>query len=225
MTNPFQIDRMKPFTHSGRFGTILKAAHCDLSIGPNIIERSSKITDAQFAMDMTEIVGWWSVNIYKDIVTDGKGFPGVDCIKYEIVTVGSTVQVLSTDIQGIHNALEYAVACIKANNLDDIAKEQLEIALAQSRRYTAGDPDSAADLTEESNDLRSHSPITFKVDDVPIRVGNDMRIEYNLPDGGSLIVVLTHEGIIMDFWEEGSDESDATSSITYEEQITEMIGG
>lgn len=137
----------------------------------------------------------------------------------------STTQVLTADIQGIHNALEYAVACIKANNLDQIAKDQLEVALAQSRRYTTGEPDSAADLTEESNDPRSHVPITFKVDDVPIRVGNDMRIEYDLPDGGSLIVALTHEGIIMDFWADGSDEPDATSSIMYEEQATEMTGG
>ena len=134
----------------------------------------------------------------------------------------STTQVLTADIQGIHNALEYAVACIKANNLDQIAKDQLENALAQSRRYTTGDPDSAADLTEESNDPRSHVPITFKVDDVPIRVGNDMRVEYDLPDGGTLVVVLTHEGIIMDFWGEGSTEPDATSSMMYEEQATEM---
>lgn len=134
----------------------------------------------------------------------------------------STTQVLTADIQGIHNALEYAVACIKANNLDQIAKDQLENALAQSRRYTTGDPDSAADLTEESNDPRSHVPITFKVDDVPIRVGNDMRVEYDLPDGGTLVVVLTHEGIIMDFWGEDSTEPDATSSMMYEEQATEM---
>jgi len=134
----------------------------------------------------------------------------------------TTTQVLTADIQGIHNALEYAVACIKANNLDQIAKDQLEVALAQSRRYTTGDPDSAADLTEESNDPCSHAPITFKVDNVPIRVGQDMRVEYSLPDGGSLIVALTYEGIIMDFWAEGSSEPDVTSSIMYEEQATEM---
>ena len=137
----------------------------------------------------------------------------------------STTPVLTADIQGIHNALEYAVACIKANNFDQIAKDQLEVALAQARRYTTGDPDSAADLTEESNDPRSHVPITFKVDDAPIRVGQDMRVEYNLPDGGTLVVVLTYEGIIMDFWAKGSDEPDATSSIMYEEQATEMTGG
>jgi len=136
----------------------------------------------------------------------------------------STTQVLTADIQGIHNALEYAVACIKANNLDEIAKEQLEIALAQARRYTTGEPDSAADLTEESNDPRSHAPVTFKVDDVPIRVGNDMRVEYeDKEEGRTLIVTLTHEGIIMDVWNVGDTESSATSSIMYNDQIEEML--
>lgn len=136
----------------------------------------------------------------------------------------STTEVLTADIQGIHNALEYAVACIKANNLDQIAKDQLEVALAQSRRYTTGDTDSAADLTEESNDPRSHVPITFKVDDVPIRVGNDMRIEYDDKEmGRTLIVTLTHEGIIMDVMSDSSSEDTATSSIMYDEQIEEML--
>lgn len=136
----------------------------------------------------------------------------------------STTQVLTADIQGIHNALEYAVACIKANNLDEIAKEQLEIALAQARRYTTGEPDSAADLTEESNDPRSHVPITFKVDNVPIRVGQDMRVEYeDKEEGRTLIVTLTHEGIIMDVWDANGTEPTATSSIMYNEKVEEML--
>lgn len=136
----------------------------------------------------------------------------------------STTQVLTGDIQGIHNALEYAVACIKANNLDQIAKDQLEIALAQAGRYTNGEPSSAADLTEESNDPRSHVPITFKVDNVPIRVGNDMRIEFeDKEEGRTLIVVLSYEGIVMYVWDKDGTEPTSTSSITFDEQIEELL--
>lgn len=141
------------------------------------------------------------------------------------VMTGKTLA-LQADLQGIYNALEYACAFIKAGRkeMDEEAKAQLLNAMQQISRYTAGEPESAADLTEESNDPRSHAPVTFKVDDVPIRVGNDMRAEYeDREEGRTLIVTLTHEGIIMDVWDNGSDEPTATSSIMYNEQIEEML--
>lgn len=133
---------------------------------------------------------------------------------------------LQADLQGIYNALEYACSFIKAGRekMDEDAHAQLLNAMKQISRYTAGEPESAADLTEESNDPRSHAPVTFKVDDVPVRVGNDMRVEFeDKEEGRTLIVVLTHEGIIMDLWNAGDTESSATSSIMYNEQIEEML--
>lgn len=130
------------------------------------------------------------------------------------------------DLRGIYNALEYACSFVKAGRkeMDEEAHAQLLVAMQQISRYTTGEPESAADLTEESNDSRSYSPVTFKVDGVPILVGNDMRVEASLADGSTLIVVLTHEGIIMDFWPEGANEAQATSSMMYEEQAMEMTG-
>lgn len=79
-------------------------------------------------------------------------------------------------------------------------------------------------VQEESSDPCQPSPLVFKVDDVPIRVGNDMRVEATFPDGSLLVVVLTHEGIIMDFLPLGADEPAATSSMMYDEQAEEMTG-
>lgn len=134
--------------------------------------------------------------------------------------------VLQADLQGIYNALEYACAFIKAGRekMDAEAYAQLLNAMDQVSRYTTGEPESAADLTEESNDPRSHAPVTFKVDGVPIRVGNDMRVEYeDKEEGRTLIVVLTHEGIIMDVWDANGTEPTTTSSIMFNEQIEEML--
>jgi hypothetical protein len=133
---------------------------------------------------------------------------------------------LSADLTGVYNALEYACAFIKAGRkeMDEEAKAQLLNAMEQIKRYATGEPESAADLTEESNDPRSHAPVTFKVDDVPIRVGQDMRVEYeDREEGRTLIVTLTHEGIIMDVWDTNGTEPTATSSIMYNEKVEEML--
>jgi hypothetical protein len=131
---------------------------------------------------------------------------------------------LQADLQSIYNALKYAGSFIKTGRKEEEAKAQLLAAMKQISRYTAGEPESAADLTEESNDPRSHAPVTFKVDDVPVRVGNDMRVEYeDKEEGRTLIVVLTHEGIIMDLWNAGDTEAAHTSSIMYNEKIEEML--
>lgn len=61
---------------------------------------------------------------------------------------------------------------------------------------------------------------TFKVDDKIVKVGGDMRIEVDLLDGQSIVVVLTHEGIITDCVENG--EVIATSSITYDERFAAL---
>lgn len=134
--------------------------------------------------------------------------------------------VLQNDLQGIYNALEYACSFIKAGRkeMDEDANVQLLNAMQQISRYTNGEPESAADLTEESNDPRSHAPVTFKVDDVPVRIGQNMKVEYeDREEGRTLIVTLTHEGIIMDIWNVGDTEAAHTSSIMYNEQIEEML--
>jgi len=53
------------------------------------------------------------------------------------------IKVKLSDMDGIHNALEYACAFIKADRkqMDEIAHEQLLIAYQQCRQYTNGDPD------------------------------------------------------------------------------------
>lgn len=64
----------------------------------------------------------------------------------------------------------------------------------------------------------------FKVDSKIVEVGNDVRVEYeDREEGRTLIIVLTHEGIIMDVWDKGRTESTATSSITFNEKIEEML--
>lgn len=54
-----------------------------------------------------------------------------------------TINVRMNDLNGIHNALEYACAFIKAGRkeMDEIAYQQLLIAYQQCRQYTDGDPD------------------------------------------------------------------------------------
>lgn len=139
-----------------------------------------------------------------------------------------TQEVLTADLQGIYNALEYACSFIRAGRqeMDEEARAQLLNAMEQISRYTTGEPESAADLTEESNDPRSHAPVTFKVDDVPIRIGQNMRAEYeDREEGRTLIVTLTHEGIIMDVWDTNGNEPTATSSIMYNEKVEEMLHG
>jgi hypothetical protein len=63
--------------------------------------------------------------------------------------------------------------------------------------------------------------ITFKSDDTPLKVGNDVRVEVELPDGLMLVVVLTHEGIITDLWE--NEEHIATSSRMYSETADDLL--
>lgn len=54
-----------------------------------------------------------------------------------------TISICKNDLIGIHNALEYACAFIKAGRtqMDDVAHEQLQNAYKQCRLYTNGDPD------------------------------------------------------------------------------------
>ena len=65
----------------------------------------------------------------------------------------------------------------------------------------------------------------FSVDDVPIRVGNAVRVVYEDRESETILtVILTHEGIIMDVWDAYANEPTATSSITYDEQLISMLG-
>lgn len=62
--------------------------------------------------------------------------------------------------------------------------------------------------------------VTFKVDNKKIKAG-EVRVEVELPDGDSIVVVLTHEGIITDCIRGG--EVAETSSIMYSERFDEMV--
>jgi hypothetical protein len=57
--------------------------------------------------------------------------------------------------------------------------------------------------------------VYFKVDHKQIQVGHDMRVEVDLGDGRLATVILTHEDIITDIYQDG--ELVATSSETYDE--------
>lgn len=84
------VVRDKPFEHSGSHGTTLRSTRCDLITGkdnPVILKRPAHLTDAQFAEDVAQIVGWWSANILEDMLKDGKGFSGFDCIRFKVVPV------------------------------------------------------------------------------------------------------------------------------------------
>jgi hypothetical protein len=52
-----------------------------------------------------------------------------------------TIQVNTNDLNGIHNALEYACCFVQAGRkeMDATAHEQLLIALEQCRKYTNGE--------------------------------------------------------------------------------------
>ncbi len=63
-------------------------------------------------------------------------------------------------------------------------------------RRLAGD-DSVECTCSRSRQATEEATV-FKVDGKAVKVGNDMRVEVALPDGDSLCVVLTHEGIIVD---------------------------
>lgn len=63
--------------------------------------------------------------------------------------------------------------------------------------------------------------MTFKVDDKEVKVGQDMRVEVDLEDGTSIVVVLTNEGVITDCFDKDG-ENIATSSIMYDERFSEM---
>lgn len=59
-----------------------------------------------------------------------------------------------------------------------------------------------------------------KIDHQVVKVLDDLRVEVDLGDGESLIVVLSSEGIITDCCRNG--EVIATSSITYDERFSEL---
>jgi hypothetical protein len=162
---------------------------------------------------------------------------------------------LKDELQGIYTSLESISFFIKAGKekIDETSHTQslqaIESAhtrlldvMKQVGRYGKADdgvmkPDSyklnpEAYLTEEKEkgklllDAAIPHTVTFKVDHVPIRVGQDMRVEYeDKEEGRTLIVVISHEGIIMDLWDSNHSYSKptATSSITFNEQIEEML--
>lgn len=132
------------------------------------------------------------------------------------------MEVAQNDMIGIYNALAYACAFIDAGraSMDETAHSQLKSALAQARKYTNGDPEAS----QEASVAVACVP-AFSVDDVPIRVGNAVRVVYEDRESETILtVILTHEGIIMDVWDAYANEPTATSSITYDEQLISMLG-
>lgn len=65
--------------------------------------------------------------------------------------------------------------------------------------------------------------ITFKVDGKVVKA-SEFRVEAELANGDSIVVILTHEGIITDCFKSESAEELATSSIMYDERYFEMVG-
>lgn len=56
---------------------------------------------------------------------------------------------------------------------------------------------------------------TFKIDNKEVKVGQDVRVEVEMPDGDSLCIILTHEGMIRDIYRDG--ELITTRAIMYDE--------
>ena len=84
MTTPIRgLNRTCRFEHTGHYGTRLEAKSMDL-LTENVLYRPLGITDAQFAADVAQIIGWWAENIKPAFLLDGSGWPGYDCIKYQI---------------------------------------------------------------------------------------------------------------------------------------------
>ena len=81
-----KIQREKPFQHRGRYGTNLLSNRCDL-MGSIVVHKPKNIGLNEFAKDMTEIIGWWTANIYPDMSQDGQGFRGFDCLNIEVVEI------------------------------------------------------------------------------------------------------------------------------------------
>lgn len=94
---------------------------------------------------------------------------------------------------------------------------------ADCARRLAGN-DSVECTCSRSKNQVLPSELTFKVDDQIVKVGNDMKVEYeDKEEGRTLIITLTHEGIIMDVWDMCENEPTVTSSITFDEKIEEML--
>ena len=60
---------------------------------------------------------------------------------------------------------------------------------------------------------------TFKVDGKVVKAG-EVRVEVELLDGASIVVILTNEGIITDCFSSGVHIE--TSSVTYDEKFGQM---
>lgn len=79
----FEIDPSSPFEHRARNGTTLLATKSSLDKGQNTLVRPTNLTNAQFAQDVTEIIGFWSANILPNFPA-GYGFQGYDSIVYSV---------------------------------------------------------------------------------------------------------------------------------------------
>jgi hypothetical protein len=81
--NIWQVDLSKSFEHTGRHGTVLKAPSMDIAKGVVKVYKPRGLSDSKFAEDMTNIIGWWSANVYNDL----NGFQGFDCVCIEVIEV------------------------------------------------------------------------------------------------------------------------------------------
>ncbi len=93
MSKPFfKIDRNKKYQHSGRHGTNMESERTDL-LGKNVLTRPADISDAEFAEDVAEIMGWWCTNIREDMLCDGQGFPGFGSVRFDVLVMQPCLEV------------------------------------------------------------------------------------------------------------------------------------
>lgn len=123
--------------HTGRFGTKLEAKTMDL-MTKNVITRPALISDAQFATDMSQIMGWWAENIKPAILLDGKGWPGYDCILYQVLVMQDCIEVeydenyRGGDYTGVGQKVMIPVSLI--DELGNISTDNVGIAFSKMTR-------------------------------------------------------------------------------------------
>jgi hypothetical protein len=78
-----------PWEHRCQYGTVFNCARCDFK-APMVATNwprnpQGELDGEQFASDVAEMIGWWTVNIQQDGQLDPRqGFAGFDAIQWEL---------------------------------------------------------------------------------------------------------------------------------------------
>lgn len=86
------LNRTCRFEHTGRYGTKLEATSMDL-MTKNVITRPKDISDAKFAADLLQIFGWFAEQIKPAFLMDHGGWPGYDCVSFEVRRIEECIEV------------------------------------------------------------------------------------------------------------------------------------